>query len=257
MKELVMNNTQKMLLAMSMVIGCIVVMYTQFGKKAEILDENGRTSLYQIIETNDIDAVDACIKAGSNVNHTDKNGLTPLQFTTQLRIHKNSGEMAQLLIKAGADMTVKNETGYSLLQMAVEKRNNFVVAALVNAGMDVNLQDSVDGCTPLHKAIIQACTAAIKDYQGLVTCPCCVEAMFTKSVAIAQTVLNAGADTTIKNNNDHTAQDIIEVMFAKVTLGGHTQSDIYYDAQDLVDKPEDFDTKIASKFQILRDLFVA
>jgi hypothetical protein len=141
--------------------------------------------------------------------------------------------------------------------MAVEKRNNFVAAILVNAGLDVNVQDSVDGCTPLHKAIIQACTAAIKDYQGLVSCPCCVEAMFTKSVAIAQAVINAGTDRTVKNNHGHTAQDIIEVMFATVTLGGHTQSDVYYDAQDLVDKPEDFDTKIALKFQVLRDLFVA
>jgi len=246
-----------MLLVLSMVVGCVVVMYTQFGKKAEMLDENGRTKLYSIIETNDIDAVDNCIKSGSNVNHKDKNGLTPLQFTTQLRIHKNSGEMAQLLINAGTDRAVKNEAGYSLLQMAVEKRNNFVVAVLVNAGLDVNVQDSVDGCTPLHKAIIQACTAAIKDYQGLVTCPCCVEAMFTKSVAIAQAVLSAGADTTVKNNHGHTAQDIIEVMFAKVSLGGHAQSDIYYDVQELVDKPEDFDTKIASKFQALRDLFIA
>lgn len=257
MKELFMNSIQKMLLVAGLIIGCGVVMYTQFGKKTEMLDENGRTNLYQIIETNDIDAVDTCIKLGSNVNHTDKNGLTPLQFTTQLRIHKNSGEMAQLLINAGADTTVKNEVGYSLLQMAVEKRNEFVVAALVSTGLNVNVQDSIDGCTPLHKAIIQACTAAIKDYQGLVSCPCCVEKMFTKSVAIAQSVLNAGADVTIKNNNGHTAQDIIEVMLTKVTLGEHTQSDIYYDAQELVDKPEDFDTKIASKFQVLRDLFVA
>lgn len=252
-----MSFIKKMIVSLLLIGTCVGAYFYYSQPKIQVIDEQGRTNLYQIIETNDINAVDACIKSGSNVNHADKNGLTPLQFTTQLRIHKNSGEIAQLLINAGADTSIQSESGYSLLQMAVEKRNNFVVAALVNAGLDVNVQDSLDGCTPLHKAIIQACTAAIKDYQGLVSCPCCVEAMFTKSVAIAQKVLSACADTTIKNNHGHTAQDIIEVMFAKVTLGGHTQSDIYYDAQELVDKPEDFDVKITSKFQALKDLFVA
>lgn len=254
-----MNNTQKMVVGFSFIIALIVGAYVQFGKKAEILDEQGRTSLYQIIETNDIQAVQDCITSVRNVNHTDANGMTPLQFTTQLRIHKNSGEIAQLLIDAGADTTVKNEAGYTLLQMAVNKRNEFVAGALVNAGLDVNVQDPIDGCTPLHTAVIQACTAAIKDYQGLISCPCCVEKMFTKSLAIAQIVVDAGADTTIKNNNGHTAQDIIEVMLAKVTLAQHDRSDqsaVYYDVQELVDKPEDFDTKVASKFQALRDIFI-
>ena len=252
-----MNSTQKMLLTLSLVVGCVVVFYNQYGKKAEIVDENGRTALYQIIETNDIDAVDACIKSGVNLNHHDKDGLTPLQFTTQLRMHINTGEIAQLLINAGSDLTVKNEAGYSLLQMAVDKRNEFVVRALVNSGLNVNVQDPIDGCTPLHKATIQAATAAIKDYQGLISCPCCVEKMFTKSVAIAQAVMDAGADMTIKNNNGHTAQDIVDVVLAKVTLGEHdTQSDIYYDVQDLVDNADEFAIKIAPKFQELKELFL-
>lgn len=255
-----MNNTNKIAIGLALVIGVIAGVYLKFGRQPEILDEQGRTSLYQIIETNDIQAVQDCIISGTNVNHADASGMTPLQFTTQLRIHKNSGEIAQLLIDAGADTTIKNEAGYTLLQMAVNKRNEFVAGALVNAGLDVNVQDSVDGCTPLHTAVIQACTAAIKDYQGLISCPCCVEKMFTKSLAIAQLVLNAGADTTIKNNNAHTAQDIIEVMFATVTLGQDdtsVKSDMYYDVQALVDKPEDFDTKVALKFQALRDIFIA
>lgn len=255
-----MNNMQKMLLILSMITGCLVVLWTQFGKKVEMLDENGRISLYQIIETNDIDAVRNCIESGSNVNHHDKNGITPLQFTTQLKKHSNTGDITQLLINAGADLTVKNEAGYSLLQMAVEKRNDFIVAVLVHAGLDVNVQDPINGCTPLHTAIIQAGVAAIKDYQGLVTCPCCVEKMFTKSVAIAQALLNAGADRTIKNNHHHTVQDIIEILFVKVdggTYNSENQSNLYYDVQNLVDLPQDFDAKIVSKFQVLENLFAA
>ncbi|AXK60862.1 ankyrin repeat domain-containing protein [Candidatus Chromulinivorax destructor] len=255
-----MNNSQKIVVGFGLIMVLVAGVYLQFGKKAEILDEQGRTSLYQIIQTNDIQAVQDCILSGSNVNHVDANGMTPLQFTTQLRIHKNSGEIAQLLIDAGADTTLKNEADWTLLQMAVNKRNEFVAGALIKAGLDVNVQDPVDGCTPLHTAVIQACTAAIKDYQGLISCPCCVEKMFTKSLAIAQSVLNAGADTTIKNKNGHTAQDIIEVMFATVTLGQDdtlVQPTVYYDVQALVDKPEDFDTKVALKFQALRDIFIA
>ena len=72
--------------------------------KADNLDESGRTGL-QIAATNgNLQIVAILIKAGANVNLKDRLGNTALHGATE----RNHAEMAELLIDVGADLNSEN-----------------------------------------------------------------------------------------------------------------------------------------------------
>ena len=74
------------------------------------------------------------------------------------------------LIKAGADVNVKNKDGATLLYIAAEKDHAVIVKQLLSSGADVNMPDETDGATPLliasekgHTGIVRELLAAGAD----------------------------------------------------------------------------------------------
>ncbi len=262
-----MSMMKKVMTTLCVVAGFVVItLCNQSSKTIENFDEQGRTELYKFIESDDFQAVVAGIQAGNNVNHKDNDNITPLQVVAMKTKLKKGGEIAQALINAGADITMKDAQGNSLLDLAVEKRTVDVVNVLIQSGVDINMQNKVDGSTPLHKAICNAAITAIKDYQKMFTCPCCADKNIAKNIAMAQALINAGADQTIKNKHGHTALEIINELERNllwVDNAAHVRdcalhlNNIYYDLDWFVYEADDFAIKIAVKFQALKDLFIA
>ena len=67
----------------------------------------------------------------------------------------------QILMQKGADASLKNNGGLSLLHFAAKGGNTFIINELLSLGLDVHLKD-VYGLTPLTRAIENSNSDAVK-----------------------------------------------------------------------------------------------
>ena len=86
-------------------------------------------------------------------------------------------EIIQWLVKQGADVKAKDDTGKTILYVAVESKNLELVQWLVGQGADVNAKDSC-GWTVLHNAV-----------------------RFSSFLEIVEWLVNQGADVNAKDND--------------------------------------------------------
>lgn len=70
------------------------------------------------------------IAAGSDVNHQNRQGLTPLMLAAS----KGHFEVVQLLLREGADVDIQDYTGRGALGWARGGRDRRIVQALEDAG---------------------------------------------------------------------------------------------------------------------------
>lgn len=88
----------------------------QRGADISMVDEVGKTALfpYDFYQSSyEPLIVDHLVAAGSNVNHTDKEGRTALMCSLNI-------ELSEKLIKHGADVNIKDRQGYTALMHIVE-----------------------------------------------------------------------------------------------------------------------------------------
>lgn len=71
-------------------------------------DERGNTALIVAVQNNQRNLIDFLIRRGSNVNHKNCNGNTPLHFAFS---YDKSGLIAEFLIESGGDDTIENLYG--------------------------------------------------------------------------------------------------------------------------------------------------
>jgi ankyrin repeat protein len=89
--------------------------------------------------------LDLLIRAGADLNHRDKDGMTALVWAA------HSYESAKLLIEAGADINVKSNIGGTpLLTAAAYPRNKALLELMLERGADLKV--SVAGVTALTAA---------------------------------------------------------------------------------------------------------
>jgi ankyrin repeat protein len=81
----------------------------------EPLDQAGRSQLHYAARDGNLVQANQLIRAGANVNMKDANGYTPLHFAAQ----GQKLEVAKLLVKAGAEVDAKDKHGNSPLNKAV------------------------------------------------------------------------------------------------------------------------------------------
>ena len=111
----------------------------------------GKPSLALAAGNGDSAMVDQLVKAGSNVNEADKDGLTPLMCAARAA----DANSVKLLLAAGANVNAKAADGDTALTMAgfSWKDNAEVASLLLEAGADVNAQGR-NGDTALSMSAI-------------------------------------------------------------------------------------------------------
>jgi len=111
------------------------------------------SNLLNKVRDNDIDAVEALIAAGADVNmQDDMMGYTPLY----LAVTANHPDMAELLISNGADINKKDKTyGYTPLMMALQSGHTSMVKWLVSEGADIKIRGN-NGATALIVAAMNS-----------------------------------------------------------------------------------------------------
>lgn len=116
------------------------------------------SQLHRTAEAGDVAGLRVALEAQPNgVDMQDDRGRTPLHAALAVGQY----ETAQLLIGAGADVTVVNATGMTALHLSVvhgsrtqaaQRARRSTVAALLRAGADANAQDA-SGATALQLAL--------------------------------------------------------------------------------------------------------
>lgn len=163
------------------------------------------TALHSVVKAGCPVEVSTMIKSGAKVNALDIYGCTALHFAP-------SGEIARLLLDAGAYVDVGDLCGQTALFQAAYDGNVEVVSVLIEYGAEVNAHDQ-HGFAPLHS------TPSAKIVKLLVEAGADIDArdelgrtaLFTattdRKTEVVSTLLELGADVEIRDDYCRTALD--------------------------------------------------
>ena len=107
-------------------------------------------ALHRACAEGNLPAVEKALDEGADVNYKDRDNYhnTPLDITS----YKGNIELANMLIRRGADVNSKNSWGISPLHIASMDGKIELAKLLIENGADVNIKDDF-GKTPLRTAI--------------------------------------------------------------------------------------------------------
>ncbi|KAI8668475.1 Helo-like-N domain-containing protein [Fusarium keratoplasticum] len=105
----------------------------------------GETPLMYAVQLGHVDQVKALIDAGAAVNIKKKNGGSALSYAANT-------EIADLLIRAGADVHATNRDGVTALHVLAGSNRTEMIEKLLFAGARVDTRTFRSGITPLHYA---------------------------------------------------------------------------------------------------------
>ena len=117
-------------------------------KVPDLTDANGQAALHYAALYGNEELIRQCITAQKDINIRDKSDKTPLMLATEIQNLQN----LQILIRQGADTTLVDYRGYSILQYAIITENIDLISWIVeNTPIDINQHDT-EGTPPLHLA---------------------------------------------------------------------------------------------------------
>ncbi|MEO1729468.1 MAG: ankyrin repeat domain-containing protein [Pseudomonadota bacterium] len=98
----------------------------------------GETGLHIVAKRRDSVWVKFLLQRGANPNVKDKNGIYPIQISTQL----GDLDSVEALIKKGAIIDIADQQGETPLISAVHKRDNDLIRRLLKQGADPDRNDN-------------------------------------------------------------------------------------------------------------------
>jgi ankyrin repeat protein len=128
---------------------------------------DGMTALHWATYQDDLELAQLLVRAGANVKAANRYGVTPLS----LACTNGNATMVEMLLKAGADPNAPLPGGETPLMTAARTGTLAAVKALVNRGASVDAKDDRRGQTALmwaaaegHAAVVQALIDADADF---------------------------------------------------------------------------------------------
>jgi ankyrin repeat protein len=105
-----------------------VIALLDAGAKVDEVDGDGITSLSWAAISNRIDMARLLIERGADVNHLDKKGMTPLLYAASIDFGDSA--MVDLLLRSGADATMRTPEGLTALDLAQKYKHAHLLASL-------------------------------------------------------------------------------------------------------------------------------
>ena len=131
------------------------------GRKADVNlpQVDGTTALHWAVERDDLELTDLLLRAGARVTVRTREGVTPLQ----LAAINGSAPMIDRLIKSGADPKVPlTPSGDTALMMSARTGKTEALRVLLEAGAQVNARESWGGTTALMWAVAEGHAGAAR-----------------------------------------------------------------------------------------------
>jgi ankyrin repeat protein len=120
---------------------------------------DGATALHWAVRQDDVDMAELLIRSGANVKAANRLGVTPLA----LACINGNGAMIEKLLKAGADANAElSESGETALMMAARTGNVLAVKVLLDHGANMNAKEKVRGQTSLMWAAAEGHPAVVQ-----------------------------------------------------------------------------------------------
>ncbi|MEW5837532.1 MAG: ankyrin repeat domain-containing protein [Pseudomonadota bacterium] len=148
--------------------------------EVNVIDSFQTTPLMMAVDNRHLAVADFLLQHGADIHLDNKYGYTPLMQA----VMRNDTEMVKLLLDRGARIDQHNfYTGLTPLMMAVDNGTPEMVELLLARKANLNLQDGRGRSALMH-------------------------AKAAHNAAIAQRLLQAGADATLKDQQGRTADDL-------------------------------------------------
>lgn len=126
------------------------------GAKLDTKGYQGRTPLHQAAMRNHNEMVQWLCSKGAPVNALDSKGYTPILLSLSMQGYnidaKTRTETVRILLHFSADLSCRDEKGWTLMHFGVRESNMDILNLLLSKGMDINAKDKY-GYTPLHWAV--------------------------------------------------------------------------------------------------------
>ncbi len=106
-----------------------------------------QTPLHLAAKQGNIDLVQLLISKNAQIDVVDGNGKSSLFYS----VESNHRDIAEYLIDNGANINIIDRYKTNLLQLAIQKRNKDLAIFLINKGVNIHVQN-YSGDTPLHTA---------------------------------------------------------------------------------------------------------
>ncbi len=141
------------------------------------------TALMNAVNSKDADQVRTLIAQGANINEADSGGDFPLVMAA----YKGYAEIVELLLKAGADVTVTDPgMKATALHAAAYAGRTEAARLLIDYGIDIDAQGPMNGYTALHDAVWQ------------------------NNIDTARVIIEGGADLSLKSHGGQTALEFAQ-----------------------------------------------
>lgn len=121
-------------------------------------EPDGATALHWAVQADDLETADMLVRAGAKVDVKNRYGVTPLQLASA----NGSGAMVEMLLKNGADANTVLFEGETVLMVAARAGKLEAVKALLDHGANVNAKENWRGQTALMWAAAEGNSEVIK-----------------------------------------------------------------------------------------------
>jgi len=115
------------------------------GADVNASDPDGTTPLQWAVRGDDVDSVQLLLRAGAKPKTANRNGVTPLS----LAAGNGNAAITEALLRAGADPAAAAPGGQTILMTAARAGNPGVVRLLLARGVEVNAREATYGETAL------------------------------------------------------------------------------------------------------------
>lgn len=120
---------------------------------------DGTTALHWAVRLDDLEMADMLIRAGANVSAANREGVRPLQLAAL----NGNAAMLRRLLTAGADPNARlSQFGDTALMMAARTGKTDAITVLLESGAQINEKETWGGTTALMWAVSERHPAAVK-----------------------------------------------------------------------------------------------
>lgn len=124
----------------------------------DIKDAKGETPLMYCIQYNNIHALTKLLKAGVNINHYNKKGITALHAACI----KGSEEILKIILKYSSNINIQTRKGDTCLHIACVYKKPKIVNILLNAGCDPNIPEYEHHLYPVFYSVVNNDISSVK-----------------------------------------------------------------------------------------------